>query len=310
MLNPRQIEAFRWVMLRGSVTAAAHELHVSQPAVSRLIRDFEAATGLVLFERHGNQLVPTPEAALLLGEVERYASGLQAVERFSSDLRTRRRGSLRVIALPAMAMGYLPRLVAAFVRDRPLSSVHLHGMPSHLVIEAVAAGQADIGFAAAPAERLGLRIEPLPAHAVLAVPVGHRLASRRRIGLRDLAGERVIALAEPNIFSSRTDTLLSGVDCEIVATTPLSGIACSLVSNGLGVAIVDPFSITDVDRHGVVAIAIEPAIDVRIAIVTAAARRMPALAEAFLEFFAAASVPRKRPRGSRDGVPRRGRRSA
>ncbi|HRK19420.1 MAG TPA: LysR family transcriptional regulator, partial [Hyphomicrobiaceae bacterium] len=59
-LNPRQIEAFRMVMLRGSITAAAQMLNVSQPAVSRLIRDLEVRSGLALFERHGNHLLPTP----------------------------------------------------------------------------------------------------------------------------------------------------------------------------------------------------------------------------------------------------------
>jgi DNA-binding transcriptional LysR family regulator len=285
MLNPRQIEAFRWVMLRGSVTGAAHELGISQPAVSRLLRDFEAAVGVALFERHGNHLRPTPEAGLLLGEVERYATGMRAISRFAADLESRRRGSLRVIALPAIAMGYLPRFAAGFIAGRPLSNVQLHGMPSHLVIEAVGAGQADIGIAAAPVERAGLRIEPLAARAVLAVPARHRLASRRRVKVADLSGERVIVLAEPTIFGSRTELLLAGVDCETVVTTPLSGIACTLVSCGAGIAIVDPFSVADFRDRGVVAVRLEPPLDVRIAIVTAVERRLSALAQEFVDAF-------------------------
>jgi DNA-binding transcriptional LysR family regulator len=285
MLNPRQIEAFRWVMLRGSVTGAAHELGISQPAVSRLLRDFEAAVGVALFERHGNHLRPTPEAGLLLGEVERYATGMRAISRFAADLESRRRGSLRVIALPAVAMGYLPRFTAGFIAGRPLSNVQLHGMPSHLVIEAVGAGQADIGIAAAPVERAGLRIEPLAARAVLAVPARHRLASRRRVKVADLSGERVIVLAEPTIFGSRTEMLLAGVDCETVVTTPLSGIACTLVSCGAGIAIVDPFSVADFRDRGVVAVRLEPPLDVRIAIVTAVERRLSALAQEFVDAF-------------------------
>ena len=285
MLNPRQIEAFRWVMLRGSVTAAAAELGISQPAASRLIRDLETESGLVLFERRGNQLTPTPEASLLLDEVERYATGIRAISRFAEELRSRRRGSLRVAALPAIAMGYLPRFVAGFLRDRPLSNVSLHGMPSHLVIEAVSAGQSDIGIAAAPIERPGLHIEPLEAKAVLAVPETHRLARRRSVRAADLQGERLIALAEPTIFGSRTDRLLAGLNCEIVATTPLSGIACAMVSCGAGIAIVDPFSVADFATQGVWPVRIEPAIDVHIAIVCASSRRLSSMAQTFLEAF-------------------------
>lgn len=76
LLNPRQLEAFRLVMQRGSVTGAAAELRISQPAVSRFIRDLEVRSGITLFERTGNHLIPTPEAHLLLVEVERYAFGI------------------------------------------------------------------------------------------------------------------------------------------------------------------------------------------------------------------------------------------
>ena len=49
-MNQRQIEAFRLVMLRGSMTAAAEELGTSQPSVSRLIAELEASTGLALLQ--------------------------------------------------------------------------------------------------------------------------------------------------------------------------------------------------------------------------------------------------------------------
>ncbi|MEN9762708.1 MAG: hypothetical protein RI906_2534 [Pseudomonadota bacterium] len=282
MLNPRQLEAFHWVMMRGSATAAASAMHVTQPAVSRLIRDFELACGLALFERQGNQLLPTPEATLLLAEVERYAMGLKSVERFAADLKERRRGGLRVCALPAMAMAYLPQLMSRFIEGRALSDVHLHGMPSHLVIEAVAAGQADVGFAAAPIERPGLRIEPLSAHALVALPSNHRLAQRRTLRARDLDGEAMIALAEPSIFASRIDVLIGQVDCRIVASTPLSGIACAMVAAGTGIAIVDPFSVSDYLGRGISAVALSPAIDVRVAVVTPRHRRLSGLVEEFI----------------------------
>ncbi len=200
-LNPRQIEAFRMVMLRGSITAAAQMLNVSQPAVSRLIRDLEVRTGLSLFERHGNHLLPTPDASQFLAEVERYALGLQALTTYAHELASLKRGSLRIIAMPALAMGFLPRFVASFIEGRNLSRVYLHGTPSHLVIDAISAGQADVGFAAAPSERPGLVIEPLDAHVVVVMQRRHPLAKQRSVRTKDLKGEKLIALAEPTIFA-------------------------------------------------------------------------------------------------------------
>ena len=295
LLNPRQLEAFRLVMLRGSVTGAALALKISQPAVSRLIRDLEVRSGIKLFERRGNHLLPTPEASLLLAEVERYTYGIQAVSTFAEDLRTRRRGMLRVVALPAMAMGFLPRFVASFIKGRSLESVHVHGMPSHLVIEAVAAGQAEIGLAANPPERPGLRLEPLNSRAVLVVPKGHRLARRGTVEAKDLAGERFISLAEPSIFTARVETMFADVQRRTVVTTPLSGIACSLVAAGTGIAIVDPFSASDLQDRGVVAVRFEPPIGVQIAVVTSAHRRLSAVSQEFIEAFRAHVVATVRP---------------
>lgn len=287
MLNPRQIEAFRWVMLRGTVTGAAAALGISQPAVSRLVRDLEVDAGLTLFERRGNHLLPTPEASLLHAEVERYATGLEALTRFAVDLRSRRGGRLRVSALPAMAMGFLPRFVAQFLDGRGLAKVHLGGMPSHLVIDAVQVGQADIGLAAAPAERPGLVIESLASRAVLAVPLRHRLARRRSVTLQDLAGERIVTLTEPTIFSGHTESLLADIHHDVVATTPLSGIACAMVAEGFGVAIVDPFSVSDYAGRGVVAIPLQPRLEVRIALITSAHHPLSALAREFIDAFRA-----------------------
>ncbi|CAJ3076526.1 LysR family transcriptional regulator [Burkholderia pseudomallei] len=61
-LNLRQIEVFRAIMLTGSISGAAKLLHVSQPAVSRLISYAEQRLGLALFERIKGRLYPTPEA--------------------------------------------------------------------------------------------------------------------------------------------------------------------------------------------------------------------------------------------------------
>ncbi|MCL4764935.1 MAG: LysR family transcriptional regulator [Hyphomicrobiaceae bacterium] len=282
-INPRQVEAFRLVMLRGSVTLAAQELAISQPAVSRLVREFELRIGLSLFERRGNHLVPTPEATLLLAEIERSFTGLRTIAKFAQDLSQRRTGSLRVVALPAMAMGFIPRFVGQFIAERRLRQVYLQGMPSHLVIEAVASGHAEVGFVAAPFERPGLRTEQLAARAVIVMPAGHRLAARRCITPRELAGERFIALTEASIFSARIDAVLADVPRDVIVETPLTGIACSLALAGTGLALVDPFSASDFEDRGLVIRPFRPVIDTRVASITSAHRRLSRIATEFIE---------------------------
>src|SRR5687768_8239468 len=64
-MNLRQMEVFRAVMVSGGVNSAAALLHVSPPAISKVLAQAAKSTGLVLFERVRGRLIPTPEAQQL-----------------------------------------------------------------------------------------------------------------------------------------------------------------------------------------------------------------------------------------------------
>jgi len=150
MIQSRQIEAFRAVMLTGAMTAAAETIHVTQPAVSRLIRDLEAELGLALFQRRGNRVVPTAEAHALLVEVERSFVGLGQIRAFAGDIRSGRGGTLRIAVLPAMAAGFAPRFIADFCRGRPNLKVSIYGLPSATIRDRVTTGELDLGISGFP----------------------------------------------------------------------------------------------------------------------------------------------------------------
>ena len=61
-INPKQLAAFRAVIVTGSVTGAGKILHVTQPAVTRLVKDLELQLGLTLFTRRAGRMTPTSHA--------------------------------------------------------------------------------------------------------------------------------------------------------------------------------------------------------------------------------------------------------
>ncbi len=282
-LQARQIEAFRAVMLTGGMTAAAETLYVTQPAISRLIMDLETTLNLKLFHRRGNQITPTAEAVDLFAEVERSYLGLEFIEKHAGDLRDMRRGSLRIAAHPAMALGFLPNYVASFVTSHPDLAIVLDGIPSHLVLERVAGGQFDIGFAASPAERPSLKLTPIPAAAVVVLREDHRLAAQSRISAGDLAGEKIILLGRGSYFRHTVEVALGPNASNQKIETPLSGIACAFVSEGLGVTIIDPFSAVNFVGRGVVARRFVPTIDVGAVLVMASNREVSRVAMKFID---------------------------
>ncbi|MFK4822510.1 LysR substrate-binding domain-containing protein [Ochrobactrum quorumnocens] len=251
-MNLRQVEAFRTVMMTGKMTAAAELMAITQPAVSRLIRDFEFATKLKLFDRRGNQLTPTQEALTLMQEVERAFIGLSRIKAFAEEVRRQNAGMLRIAAMPALANGIMPRFLAHFLRDHPNIHASLNGISSSQVIEAVASGSVDIGFADGPLDRPGFIIETRPVAAVVAIPEGHRLTNVDRVTPSDLVNERMITLEPGTLFAMRVEVALADIVRSSTIETRLSHTALTLVSEGVGIAIIDPSSATEFRGRGVI----------------------------------------------------------
>ncbi len=288
--NPRQIEAFRAVVLTGGVGAAAGLLNVTQPAVSRMIRDLQQHLGLVLFERRGTGLVPTSEALSLYAEVERSFVGLERIAQTATELRTRRAGFLRIAALPALANGFLPRFVGRFLAERPRLDIELSGLVSHAVLAAVAQGQCDLGFAEGSMEHAAVQLERMPAAPFVAVlPERHRLARKKRLRPEDLEGENFISLGPSSLSRFRIDRVFAehGVTRVLRIETPLSEIACSLAGAGAGVTLCEPFTAMEYATRGIVARPFEPRIDFEFAALHAAQRSLPPVAREFIDGFRA-----------------------
>lgn len=286
MLNPRQLEAFRTVIVTGGVTSAARALNISQPAVTRLVHDLQYALGLKLFERRGTRLVPTNEALSLYREVERQFVGLEQIQNTARNLREGLSGSLRVAALPTFNVGFLPRLVGAYLRDKPDLDVALYGSISSQVVDWVATGFCDVGFAQYPLDFPHVDVERLPSvRAVAVLPEGHRLAVKPVLEPQDFVGEPFVSLEQSTPLRYRIDACFAtaGITRQARVETPLSMIACSLVAAGAGVGIVDPYTAAEYAGRGIVVRPFRPAIFYELGIVWPAGRSRPALALGFAE---------------------------
>jgi DNA-binding transcriptional LysR family regulator len=293
--NARQIEAFRALMLTASTVRAAQAMNITQPAVSRLVKDLQSSLQLTLFERRGTRLVPTSEAIALYAEVERSYVGIERIAQAAKDLRERRSGVLRVAAMPALCNGFLPRFAGAFLADRPQLDFALVGLLSHTVLDWVLSGQCDLGFASGPIEHAAVTSEKMPAVRYVAiVPEGHKLAKRRVMRPKDFAADPFIALGPTTPSRFRIDDLFSrhGVTRRIRVETPLSEIVCGLVASGLGISVCDPFTAAEYATRGVVARPFEPALEFQVAALYPSHRSVSPVAREFIAGVAAAIASR------------------
>ncbi|WP_035883326.1 LysR substrate-binding domain-containing protein [Cupriavidus metallidurans] len=270
-LNPRQLEAFRSVMVSGSMTVAAERLKISQPAVSALIRDLEKRLEIRLFRREGNRLIPGAEAQRLFREVDRFYQGMEQIERVALDLKSARIGTLRVASMHTLGLSLLSECVRQFSLSRPELAISLDVRNSLGVMELAAAHQIDIGFVQMSGDEYpGVDVLPLPSVAAVCVlPRGHALARKRSLKITDLQDEALISLNRNSPVRMRLEMELdaAGVTCKRSVVTSLGHVACSLVAGGLGLTVVDPFTARRVRDPGVVWRPLSPAVQFQFSMV-------------------------------------------
>ncbi|MGN6461570.1 MAG: LysR substrate-binding domain-containing protein [Pseudolabrys sp.] len=289
----RQLEIFCAVMRSRTTVAAAYELGLSQPAVSNAIKHLEDNLGFTLFNRVGNRLLPTLEGKAVYQDAQPLQTMANGLRRRLSDLRDTKRGHLRILATRPLGDSFLPRVIKQFSKDR--DNVHIYYDVQHLdgVVEAVESGFADLGIALEPPPRPSLEIQTIAeGRMVCAVPLDHTLAQKPVLGPEDLTGTTIIG-SEP--VSRLGAAVARAVHERSVPYAPnisvLQGvIACALVSNGIGVAIVDEFSGAQWQKRGVVLVPFEPAIVVVASIMTLVDRPLSRLARRFVQI--ASSTPR------------------
>lgn len=244
-LNPRQLEAFRAVMMAGSMTVAAEVLRVTQPAVSRLIKDLERDLRFRLFRREGNKLIPTQEGTILFAEVDRFYVGMERIGKIATDLRHTRAGTVRVAAMGALSLSCLTEAIAIFKSARPAVSVTLESLNSLLILDLVAGRHFDIGFAQAGGPFPGVDLIPLPpVDAVCVLPPDHPVASKELVTPEDLYEAPFISLGKNSPFRLKIDQVFqaANVPRREQLETSLAATVIGLVAQGVGVSIVDPFS--------------------------------------------------------------------
>lgn len=264
MLSNRQVEAFRAVYVLRSMTRAAEALHISQPAVSRLVHDMEVTLQLKLFQRRKGGLDPTEEAVALYAEVERSFVGLNKIERAAARIREHRGGILRICAVPALTHSFLPTVIDNFLQTHSGVGVSLYTYDTEYAADMLRTRQFDVGYVMTPVDRSGVAVDLVKrVRCVCILPPGHRLVDRDIVRIEDLRDEPFISLAEGTMTRLKIDAAFQAAN---VTRTPIleaywSISVCALVQRGLGVSIIEPFTADCYARQGGIIRPIEPAID-------------------------------------------------
>jgi LysR family transcriptional regulator, cys regulon transcriptional activator len=263
-VNFQQLRSMREAVRQGfNLTLVAEVLHMSQPGVSRQIRELEDELGITLFHRAGKRLTGlTPPGETVLPIVERLLHEADNLKRAGSEFAAQDSGTLTIAATHSQARYALPQAVRDFSAAHPQVLLRLvQGSPSQ-VAELLLTGSADIGVATeALADEPGLVALPCYqwTHKVV-VPQGHALAQEAARGvpltLARLAACPLITYEPGYTGRSHIDSafkrqglvpnlVLSAMDADVIKT---------YVELGMGVGIIAAIAFDEQRDAGLVAI--------------------------------------------------------
>ena len=291
-MDLRHLVTFCAVVDRGSFSAAAEELGLSQPGVSAQIRSLEERLGQRLLDRTGRAVRLTEAGQVLEAHARRMIALEAELEREMGDVGERIAGRLQLGSSTGPGEVLLPRLLGAFRQGHPDVTVSLVVHDTQTICDRVLAGELELGIVGAARPNRGLEYVPfLRDELVVIVPPGHVLGMRQSIGLDELARTPLLMQQRGSGVRAVLEEAFAGAgirpeDLDVVMELGLQQSVKSGVLSGLGLTVMSRFTVEPELADGrLIAIPIEGHQLARdFSVVRAAGRTPTRLTVAFIEF--------------------------
>ncbi|MDC7784362.1 LysR family transcriptional regulator [Rhodoplanes sp. TEM] len=246
----RHIEVLHAIRRTGSLSRAAESLSITQPAASKILKHAEQQLGFPLFHRSRGRLQPTDQADVLMREIEQVFEALERTRRMAQTLRSELDTHLRVVCVPSLGMGLVPRAVQLFQSRRPRTMIEIASRHDPEIAAGLLARDFDIGIGFGPAEGVaevpGLRAVRVDVAEMVFIDHPARPSGRdgQPIRLAQIDQKRLIGLTSGHFLGTAIKDAFRRED---IALTPgiqvqTYYIARTLVAAGTGCAVIDEFT--------------------------------------------------------------------
>ena len=240
-MNLGQLKIFYLASKRGSLSKAAEELNVTQPAVTKGIQRLQEYYEIKLFNRFGKKLVLTDAGNALHKIAEKIFDLEIHAEDTIREFLQQKQGHIRIDANESFGAYYLPSIVNQVSKDHPNVRISVNILPSGLVVENVANLNNDIGFISFPIENEKVICrEILEDHMIFVAAPSHPLVNKKRLTYMDLSGQSMIVHEKGSFSYQVANDFFKKNKIDIIVSLELSSNRAikKAVENGLGIALV------------------------------------------------------------------------
>lgn len=248
MLTLRQIEIIRAILITGTVKGAADLLGISAPGISRVMKHTESQLGLRLFSRAHGRFIPTDDARGIFSQINEVFS---RVEHLQDSIEMLKRGENRLFAfasVPSIGQRVLPlavrRLKAAFPDLRmTINQVKIEETIDYLLLK-----RGELVANSYKIDHPSLISQPIGTNQLVAlIPEGHPLEAQDTVAIEEMATFPMIGIARTDPYGEILARPLenAGLSVDFSIEARFSQTLIALVAQGLGVAVIDAFSVLD-----------------------------------------------------------------
>ena len=281
-LTLRQIEVIRAVMLAGTIAGAARMLRVSAPGVSRLVRHTEDSLGVRLFERRGGLFIPAIEANAIFDQISRVFGGIENLNLAVDQLQRGATADLAFASAPSIAQ-FIAARALRHVRARwPDLFVDLHILKIEETIDYLMLERGEFVMMSFPVQNAAVQNDlAAEGRLVAIVPEGHALAARGRVSIHDLVRHPMVGVDPADPYGAILAQPLrdQGLPVDYAMRGRFAQTVVSLVRHGMGVAVIDEFSVAELYMPGVVRLSLTETATISVYVVTKSGRVLSGFAE-------------------------------
>jgi DNA-binding transcriptional LysR family regulator len=246
MLTLRQIEVIRAIMVTGTVGGAARLLNVSSPGISRVMKHAEVSVGVKLFNRKGGRYSPTREANAIFNQINGVYDKVEDLQFVISRIKRGASIELKIASVPSIANVMVPRAIADVRKAFPNLQIDIDILKIEDAIDYLLLGKGELVALSHAIDHPMLDCAPLARGRLKCiVPENHPLARHARVTAADIVKYPVIGI-DPNDPYGRVMAGIfakTSLHYDVTIRARFGSTVCALVSQGLGIAIIDEFTL-------------------------------------------------------------------
>lgn len=239
-MDIRHLQYFLEVARWKSFTKAGEELHITQPTISKMIKNIEEELGVELFDRSGRRVELTDAGEVILAQAKHIVTAFENLSSELDVLRSLKKGHIRIGLPPMAGSSFFPQVIGQFHEQYPEITVELVEVGAKKVEADVESGALDIGVGLLPTKAdIYHSITIVKGRLMVLVHPTHPLANRSEVRLAELSQELFVLFREDFALHDRipAECMRAGFQPHVVCESSQWDFIREMVAANLGIAL-------------------------------------------------------------------------